>query len=538
MIAVSAPIRRQSLWLGLMALGLFSAGVYQQAAIGFDSRFVLFAQEMLRHGPTVFPTTYGQPYADYSALSTLFIWVLSLPFGQVNSLSAWLPSAIAGAVIVTLMYRLLAPYSPRWALLSIALMLMTNTFVTEVRAVSQDLMLAAIAFAVFYLGYAADHFSAPRRWLLIFALLLLGFAVRGPIGLVVPTGMLCSYWLLNRQWQRLFGFGLTAAVLLAASVGTLLWLAESRGGPLFMQDVVRMQFLGRMDGSEGVSGSLYYFTGSLGNYALAYPLALLVLAAVWLPHQRQAGPALRLLQYCTAAALIVMVGLSIPQAKKARYLLPMLPMAAIIAAYPFQVAGGRVFVWLRGLMQGVWLLTPCVLIGVLLYAHRRFPEQLTSITSMLIILAALQVIALATLFRPRWRAQTLAFCAVLALWSVYILVFEPVERRLYDTQTFSRAAFALVQNDPAPLVLHGMGKDAKAIKFMVNIDEDLQPLFTESIQELEQLQLPAWLMMDARDYRALQGTPFAAVPPVLSGRFDKDDYVLLHLNPPSQMPSP
>ncbi|MBA4360931.1 MAG: glycosyltransferase, partial [Pseudomonas sp.] len=283
MIAVSAPIRRQSLWLGLLALGLFSAGVYQQAAIGFDSRFVLFAQEMLRHGPSVFPTTYGQPYADYSALSTLFIWVLSLPFGQVNSLSAWLPSAIAGAVIVTLMYRLLAPYSPRWALLSIALMLMTNTFVTEVRAVSQDLMLAALAFAVFYLGYAADHFSAPRRWLLIFALLLLGFAVRGPIGLVVPTGMLCSYWLLNRQWQRLFGFGLTAAVLLAASVGMLLWLAESRDGPLFMQDVVRMQFLGRMDGSEGVSGSLYYFTGSLGNYALAYPLALLVLAAVWLP---------------------------------------------------------------------------------------------------------------------------------------------------------------------------------------------------------------------------------------------------------------
>ncbi len=49
---------------------------------------------------------------------------------------------------------------------------------------------------------------------------------------------------------------------------------------------------------------------------------------------------------------------------------------------------------------------------------------------------------------------------------VYILVFDPVERRLYGTQTFSRAAFALVQKDPAPLVLHAMGKDAKAIKFM------------------------------------------------------------------------
>jgi 4-amino-4-deoxy-L-arabinose transferase-like glycosyltransferase len=199
---MSLSIRQQSCVVGLLALLLFIAGAYQQAPIGFDSRFVLFAQEMLRHGPSFFPTTYGQPYADYLGLSTLFIWLTALPFGQVTSLSAWLPSAIAGAVIVTLMYRLVAPVSSRWALLSIALMLLTNTFITEVRAVSQDLMLAAVAFAVFYLGYAADHFSAPRRWLLIFALLLLGFGLRGPIGLVIPTGMLCSYFLLNRQWQR------------------------------------------------------------------------------------------------------------------------------------------------------------------------------------------------------------------------------------------------------------------------------------------------------------------------------------------------
>jgi hypothetical protein len=66
LITLSPVIRRQSLIAGLLALLLFIAGVYGQAPIGFDSRFVLFAQEMLRHGPTVFPTTYGQPYADSS----------------------------------------------------------------------------------------------------------------------------------------------------------------------------------------------------------------------------------------------------------------------------------------------------------------------------------------------------------------------------------------------------------------------------------------------------------------------------------------
>ncbi len=62
---LNAMIRHQSLGLGLLALVLFIVGNWHQAVIGFDSRFVLFAQEMLRHGPSFFPTTYGQPYADY-----------------------------------------------------------------------------------------------------------------------------------------------------------------------------------------------------------------------------------------------------------------------------------------------------------------------------------------------------------------------------------------------------------------------------------------------------------------------------------------
>lgn len=521
-------IRQQSLGWGLLALLLFCAGVYHQSVIGFDSRFVLFAQEMLRHGPSVFPTTYGEPYADYSGASTLFIYLLSLPFGQVNSLTAWLPSAVASAVIVTLMYRLVAPYSPRWALLSIALMLLSNTFITETRAVSLDQMLAAVAFAVFYLGYAADHFAAPRRLFWILALLLLGFAIRGPIGLVIPTGMLCSYYLLSGQWRRFFSVGILASVLLLICIGVLLWLAHVSGGQAFLQDVIRMQFMGRMDGSEGSSDVSYYFSSSLGNYALAYPLALLVLACVIGTARQHQGKALRLLGFCTAAGLIVMIGLSIPEAKKARYLLPMLPMAAIVAAYPFQVTQGRVFFWLRGLTQGLWLLLPGLLIAGLLIAQQRFAEQLPSIRSVLMLLGVLQLVALALMFRSRWRVMGLAYCAVLAVWSSYILVFEPVERELYDTRAFTLAVRDLIQSDPAPLVLHGMGKDAKAIKFMVNLEQDLLPTFTHGPQALVQVPGPAWVVMDKSDFLA-QGTRIATLQPLFAGRFDKNDFILLRL---------
>ncbi|CRM87226.1 hypothetical protein [Pseudomonas sp. 22 E 5] len=531
---LTATIRRQSLGLGLLALLLFIAGSWHQAIIGFDSRFVLFAQEMLRHGPGFFPTTYGQPYADYLATSTLLTWLLSLPLGQVTSLTAWLPTAIASALIVVLVYRLTAPYSRRWGLLSIALMLLSSTFISETRAVSLDQMLAAITLTVFYLGYAHDHFGAGKRLHWLYLLLILGFAVRGPIGLVVPTGVLCSYYLINRQWRQLFSFGLLALALLVACVGLLLLMAKLSGGESFMQDVIRMQFLGRMDGSEGSSSALYYFTSSMGNYALAYPLALLVLLAVALGGRHSPQPAEKLLLYCAAAGVLVMLGLSIPQAKKARYVLAMLPMAAIIAAYPFQVAQGRMFAWLRGLMLTLWALLPALLISALLFARSRYPAQLSHLTWVFGLLGLLQALSLLALFKPRLRPVGPAFAAVLAVWATYILVVEPLERVLYDTRTFTLRVHEQVMQQRAPVVLHGLGKDAKAIKYMVNLDCDQVPLFTQQASDLTPLQGPAWLVMSQADFEALKDPRFASIKPTLMGEFDKNPYVLLHLAKSSQ----
>ena len=526
---LTATLRNQSLGLGLLALVLFIVGNWHQAIIGFDSRFVVFAQEMLRHGPSFFPTTYGQPYADYLATSTLLTWLLSLPFGEVSSLTAWLPTSIASAVIVMLVYRLTAPYSTRWGLLSIAMLLLSSTFISETRAVSLDQMLAAIALTVFYLGYAHDHFGAAKRLHWLFLLLILGFAVRGPIGLVIPTGVLCSYYLINRQWRQLFTFGFIALAVLAACVGLLLLLAKLSGGEDFMQDVIRMQFLGRMDGTEGSSGVLYYFTSSMGNYALAYPLAVLVLLAVASGGRRAPDPALKLVLYCAAAGLLVMLGLSVPQAKKARYILPMLPMAAIIAAYPFQVSQGRLFTWLRGLMLGIWTLLPALLVIGLVVARKRYPAQLDSLGLVFGVLGVLQVVSLLSLLEARLRPLVSALAAVLALWSTYIVVVEPLERTLYDTRTFSLGVKAQIMQQPAPVVLHGLGKDAKAIKFMVNFNCDKVPLFTQSAADLAPLQGPAWLVMSAQDFEKLQDPRLRSITPTLTGEFDKDPYVLLHL---------
>ena len=118
---------------------------------------------------------------------------------------------------------------------------------------------------------------------------MLGFAIRGPIGLVIPTGMLCSYYLLSGQWRRLISLGLHALLLLVLCIGALLLLAWVSGGQGFVHEVIRMQVTGRLDGTEGASSPLYYFTSSLGNYALAYPLAVLGLIALLINRRALSG---------------------------------------------------------------------------------------------------------------------------------------------------------------------------------------------------------------------------------------------------------
>lgn len=524
-----AQARRQAWSAGGLAFLLFIAASWHQTIIGFDSRFVMFAQEMLRHGPSFFPTTYGEPYPDYSAFSTWLIYLASLPFGQVTSFTAWLPTCVASAVLVGLMYRLLAPYSRRWAWLSIAALLLSNTFISETRAVSLDQMLATVAFAVFYFAYAADHFGSARRLWLVFVLLVLGFAIRGPIGLVVPTGVVCSYYLLSGQYKRMLLFGTAALVLLVLCMLALLGMARADGGQALVGEVIRMQITGRMDGTEGASPLLWYFSSSLGNYALAYPLALLVLAVVAITARKERSTAQQLLCLCAFAALTVMVGLSIPEAKKSRYILAMAPMAAIIAGYPFQMRIGRQFWWLRGMTLTLYCFIPGALMAGLLAVRPRFPEALGDIGTVLAVLGMLQLIALPLLMRPRLRLYGLPACAVLAVWVSYIGVYEKVQRNLYDTHRFTEAVMAVTEGDSAPLVLHSMGKDAKAIKFMVNVDQDLQPVFTETAEQLDAVKGPANVVMSNSDFQRLRGTRFASLPVSLTGRFDKEDYVLLRV---------
>lgn len=322
-----------------LSLFLFTWGLNAQEITGFDSRFYLFAKEMLQNGMSWFPTTYYQPYPDYPVTSTVLIYLGAKIFGGLNKLIAVLPSAIAAAWTVVLTYRIGTLRDRHWGLVAVCFMLMTLMFLKCARAISLDMYIAMTSAWCFYLIYSAD-LQNKRATMGVYLLLALSFAFRGPIGLVMPAGVVCSYYFIDRQWKKLIVFGLGALAVLAVSTAILFYLAYHAAGVAFMQDVIRMQVAGRID--NAYQPIYFYFTNSIGNYAISYPLALFSIILVLLGMRTASSPDSRfrredvaLLLKLLGWALIIIVGMTIPGDKKSRYILPMVPAIALIAAYPF-----------------------------------------------------------------------------------------------------------------------------------------------------------------------------------------------------------
>ncbi len=534
-----ARLRLESLALLLLAVPLFTLGLWEQPFIGFDGRFALFAQEMFRHGVSAFPTSYGQPYPDYPATSTLFINVFAHLFGEVNRLATVIPTALASAGIVALLYRLLAPHSRRWALLAVLLLLLTNGFLAKARSICLDQFVTLAALACFYLLWSADQRGLPRRRALVFLCMAAGFAVRGPLGLIEPCGVVCVYWLLQGDWRRSFGYGLVGALLLALCCALLFGLAWHTGGMPFVEDVIRMQVSGRLDDTDGAGYPWWYFLQlGLYRYAPAFPLALFALPTLrrhW--HLRQEQVESRLLVQLVGFAVLIVVALSIPTFKKPYYILPAIPACAALGAWVLWQGQG-LLVWVRRLFLPLLVLFPVVL-GVLvklqqpkLQAAGWWPPL--DLRLLLGGFAILALFALLAAWRERGAFQLgmpLA-AAALAQWLLVVLALDPMQALRYDTRAFVTRLESLRQGEPGQLVFFGLGQDTKAFRYLMNLDYDVpMPVFIDVGQpgQLAQVTRPAYVLLDADSQAALANTPLAGRQPVLDGRFNDNRWQAYYL---------
>jgi 4-amino-4-deoxy-L-arabinose transferase-like glycosyltransferase len=499
-----------AIFLFLSCMLLFIAGLSTQEITGFDSRFYLFAQEMQRYGMSWFPMTYHQPYPDYPAASTILIYFCSSVFGSLNKLIAVLPTAIMAAMTVALTYLIGSLHNRHWGYCAAVLMLLTNTFFKDARAITLDMYPAMITALCFYLIYSADRENKQRRAVWIYPLLLLGFIFRGPIGLVMPASVVCSYYLLNRDFQKFFVSSFTAFLFFCLCTSALLMLAHHIGGNVFMQNVLQMEMTGRID--DAYLPRYFYFTDSIASYALAFPFALLTAGGIiyyariknlFFPHRK-------LLFQLLGWMLVILIGMSIPDGKKVRYILPVVPALALLAAYPFAAySSQRYFVVLRKIMSGLLLISPLLFLLLTMLVEYKLNHQTFSIridfkiTYSLFVL--LQAASLSAFYFPNIEKREKFFITIAALGFALanMMVFEPIQIYFDRARDFVFATEKQRIEDKAQLVFYRESPDGLSIKYLLNKTSRDQPVFLKDQQALMNFAGSAYFVMSEEYYKEL-----------------------------------
>lgn len=469
-------------------------GMQSQEIMGFDSRFYLFAKEMWYRKLSWFPSTYHQPYPDYPATSTVLIVLLARLTGGLNKFIAVLPSALLAMATTNITFQIGRLHHARWGVLAVLILLLTNLFVFSARSISLDMMITFITTLSFYLVYSADVENDPYRVRWIYLVMLLGFALRGPIGLVVPTGVICSYFLLSHQYRRLLFHGLLATGLLILLTGILLALAYHVGGQDFMYAVLRMQVLGRID--NPYLPRYFYFIDSIGSYALAYPLAIISLICVGLQlfSRRNLSPDLKLILLLTGWMLVVMFGLTIPDDKKVRYILPAVPAMALIAAYLFVMPKTtRIITILQHIINGFFIIFPTLLFAVLFSEYEIKKAMLPTDFSIaligmwLMLFQCMNIVFIFILREVEWREVYWVCMAVISFHLVIVKVIEPIKLMTEHAREFVSSIERLRLHDNAQLIFYRENPDSMPIKYLANMQVDDQPKFVTSEAALLEL---------------------------------------------------
>jgi 4-amino-4-deoxy-L-arabinose transferase-like glycosyltransferase len=367
----AGPRRPGVAWLALL-LPLLVLGQCHGLWGADEPREAEIARELYASGDWVVPRLNGEPFLEkpplaHWAAATVFV----LTGGASETRVRW-PAALWGGLGILAAYWLGRMLFGRQVGLIAAFVLATSLeWLIETHTFLVDTPLAAgvaASLALFWWGYTTGS-PARRRlaWALATALIALAFLAKGPIGIVLPAAALTAFAAWRREW-RVLGQVLSPLnlALLAALIGPWLVLLAARGGhqalwTLFWHNTVLRALSPQADHAAPPWFYLQAIPAVLLPWSVLLPPVLWAFAR---PRPVDDDPARSRWQFLVASAAAPLLVLSIASGKREGYLLPLMPVFAVVLA-----------AWLTGALQRaeaswqtVWRRAGTVVIGLVAVA--------------------------------------------------------------------------------------------------------------------------------------------------------------------------
>lgn len=528
------PVKRLELaFLFLLSLALFTFGLSHHEFIQFESRFAVFAQEMLNAGISFFPTTYGAPYPDYPAAYTILVYLFALPLHKVTALSAILPTAIAASMTILFIYLIGCLHARLLGIYAVLFAFFTFDFLAFARTITLDQFVCTVTAACFYQIYAADFLNKKPNWLLIILCWLIGFAIRGPIGLIIPASVVAGYYLMEKNRCSLAITLASAAVLLTFCICLLLGAAWWQGGAAFVHEVIRMQAVGRVSAANATP-FYYYFTYTFIDYALAFPIAIILLIVyrqqIW---RENTNPHFRLLKLLAVWLFIILIGMSIPSDAKMRYILPITPAISLMAGHLlYWQHDNRALNYLKAALRYACIALPFLSLFLITVAYLSSAHlNMTLEIAYGWIYAALIVIGVLTVFYQKKLAGQQAYLpgaymlGALTFIVLYGLAVQPLIVQFNRARPFVEKVESLRQPAQA-LVFYQIGPDGEDIKYRVAAARLDKPLFIQQPAELLNFSGSALFIAKAENFSQLDTAIKNHFKIVFAGRLGHQECVV------------
>ena len=279
---------------------------------------------MAHHPPGLFPTLNGEPYADYPSLYNLLSFLTSGGGRWVTRFTLVLPSILLSCYVVAMTAKTSELLKPGTGVCAALFSLLSYEYINIFMAFSIDLPVAAAVLTIIW-GLLKYDFALKALPIYV-AMLILAFAVRGPLGIILCGAVTAGAVIGARRWKALLPYGALGAVTTAACLYLAYRAILRQGGPELWHTVKDWQVGSRVGGEKSLYAYFYYFTNAIGSFmpVTGFAVATLVMKRRELLKRELAIPIMW--------ALLPMVMLSIPGCKHLRYMTPLLPAFAIFAA--------------------------------------------------------------------------------------------------------------------------------------------------------------------------------------------------------------
>jgi 4-amino-4-deoxy-L-arabinose transferase-like glycosyltransferase len=527
-----------------------------------EAKYALAAREMVRGGPWLVAHLFGDLYPDKPPL---YFWatagVAELRGGRLDEVTARLPAALAGLLGIALTLLLgEALFGLRAGLISAAVLGSSGLYFWYARQGHPDQFLIAavtLAYLALWRSFSTPGGRGRLGWIaLAYAAMALGSMSKGLLGLVLPLLGAALYLALTgplRAVPRRLGLWPGLAVFGAV---ILLWYgpAVARYGAAYLRETIVHQQVERYARSWVHQGPWYQYLGDFASgflpWSLFVPGALVAAWRAWRDPRRAPpaaddaaapGPIPVWYPLCWFASGFVFFSLS--TGKRAAYLLPLYPAAALLLGWLWDRALGAT-------RRSRWIAMPVALLaavaalagglaavhglGVLVLPRRYIPgrmvDTLVPADPAWQIAAAIVLLAGAATVWLTWRRGRIGttLVAIVAVTAVCLLGVTLVRAPQYEARYPARALAAhLAPLTPtAEPILSLLGDYDFLVAFY--LDRPIRPLPGPS-ELLPALRAGPRLALFDNNDRALLAEPGVTI--LAEGRLGPKRIVLVRLDP-------